>query len=334
MKKLISKNNIFILIGALILTVLVFAPTKFTVLCPQGKTSDPIPGGSCSLFIDANKDQFCDYLYPTSVPLTNTFEFTHLKEMLVFAFVLLASIILTLSRFRKISLLRFTFLGGSLVYFGFLLARKICPIGTLQALFILKEAIVLKLPVFLIFLLPILVALVFGRIFCGWLCPIGGFQELFFKVFEKIGTKKIKISKKWKQFLKIVPFLILTVIIAAALTSGQTLFCRFEPMGFLFGRTDEVISLVLLIILVFLLPFIFRPFCQYICPYGAVFSSLSKCSLFKLKIRKKKCLKCKQCQRVCSMEAIKNKKISFQDCILCKQCQRVCPKEAISFSKQ
>lgn len=334
MNKLINKKNLIILISALILTILVFAPTKFTPVCPRGKISDPAAGGSCGLFIDANKDQFCDYLYLTAIPATNTFEFDYLKEMVIFTLVLIVSIILISTRSKRISILRFGFLGISLIYFGFLLARKICPIATLQTLFILKEAIVLKLPIFLIFLLPILVSIVFGRVFCGWLCPIGSFQEIFFKIFKKMGVQTIKIGPKWKEFLKIVPFLILTVIIAAALTSGQMLFCRFEPFGFLFGRTEDLIPLVLLIGLLFLLPFLFRPFCQYICPYGALLSLLAKFSIFKLNVNKIKCLKCNRCQKACPMEAIKNQKINSQDCLLCKGCQRICPKGLISYSSQ
>lgn len=332
-KKVLTVKNFVILIGALILTFALFAPTRFRTICPQGLTSDPVPGGSCSLFIDGNKDQLCDYLYPTAIPHTSSFDFRFLTEAITFLLLLLVSIIAIFLKDSKVQILRYFLLFVSFIFFGLLLYKKLCPIATLQALFILKEAIVLKFPIFLIFILPILIAVLFGRVFCGWLCPIGAFQELVYRVSKKLGIKTVKISKKWQGFLKTIPFLILTVIIAAGLTSQQMLFCRFDPFGYLFGRTRDTIPFLLLIGLFFLLPFLFRPFCQYVCPYGAILALLSRFSIFRLKIDKKKCTQCKLCEKNCPTEAIKQQKINFSDCILCCDCQKKCPKKGIAFSK-
>jgi len=331
LKKVLTINNFIVFIGALVFTLALFAPTRFRTVCPQGRISDPVPGGSCPLFIDANQDQLCDYLYPTAIPHTSTFEFKFLTEAVIFSLLLFASIIALFSKEVKIQILRFPFLFISLVYFGVLLAKKVCPIATLQALFILKEAVVLKFPIFLIFLLPIITAVIFGRVFCGWLCPIGAFQEFIYRVFKKIGIKSPKIGKKWRGFLETLPFLVLTVVIAAGLTAQQMLFCRLEPFGYLFGRTRDFIPLLLLIGLLFSLPFLFRPFCKFICPYGAVLALLSHYSIFRLKINRKKCTKCGLCERICPMEAIKKQKINFSNCILCGDCQKQCPKNGISF---
>lgn len=333
LKKAFTVNNLVILVGAAVFAFALFTPTKFRTVCPQGLTSDPIPGGSCSLFVDANTDTLCDYLYQTDVPLSPTFEFKFLTEAVIFSLLLLTSIIALFAKEEKIRLGRYCLLGFSFFYFGILLAKKTCPIGTLQALFILKEAIVLKFPIFLIFLLPIVVALLAGRVFCGWLCPLGACQELIHRISKRLGTKTLKVSQKWRGLLKTIPFLILTVTIAAALTSQQILFCRFEPFGYLFGRTRNLVPLLLLVGLFLLLPFFFQPFCQYVCPYGAVLRLLSRYSIFRLKINRRKCAQCKLCEKVCPVEAIKNQKIDFPGCILCKDCQRRCPKKSISFSK-
>lgn len=333
LKKKLTIKNFVILIGALVLTFALFAPTRFRTGCPQGRTSDSIPGGSCSLFIDANKDILCDYLYPTTIPQTRTFEFEFITEALAFSLFLLTAIIAIFSKDLRFQFLRFFLLFVSFIFFGLFLAKKVCPIATFQALFILKETIVLKFPIFLIFLLPIVTALVLGRAFCGWLCPIGAYQEAIYRGAKKLGLKNLKVSKKWHGFLKTIPFLILTVTAAAALTSQQMLFCRFDPFGYLFGRTKDAVPLLLLIGLFLLLPFLFRPFCHYICPYGAILSLLSRFSIFRLKINKKKCLNCRLCERICPMRAIKKQKIDFSECILCGNCQRECPKRAIFLSK-
>lgn len=333
LKKTLTVNNLVVLVGAAVFTFALFAPTKFRTTCPQGLTADPIPGGSCSLFIDADTDTLCDYLYPTTIPNTPTFEFQFLTEVVVFSLLLLASIIALFSKETKVQTFRYPLLFFSFIYFGILLAKKTCPIATLQALFILKEAVVLKFPIFLIFLLPIVVAILFGRVFCGWLCPIGAFQELIFRISKKLRIRTVKAGKKWQGLLKILPFLILTVIIAAALTSQQMLFCRFEPFGYLFGRTRDLTPLLLLIGLSLLLPFLFRPFCQYICPYGAILNLLSRYSIFRLKINRKKCAQCHLCEKTCPAEAIKKQEINFPECLLCGDCQRKCPKNGIFFSK-
>ncbi len=76
-----------------------------------------------------------------------------------------------------------------------------------------------------------------------------------------------------------------------------------------------------------------RLFCNTVCPVGALLGTLSKFSLFTLKLDKSKCISCGMCERNCKSECInaKNKQLDFSKCVLCFNCANKCPKDAISF---
>ena len=191
----------------------------------------------------------------------------------------LFSLILFLASLSKLSKkyfwLRNITLAFSLIYFGFFLKNIFCPLRTLQMLFISGPKIVASLITFLFFLLPILLALIIGKIYCHWVCPLGAFQEFIFRVpkFLKLPRPKIHYPR-FKYF-------ILILIILALLIFRKPILCGIDPFGALFGRFVTPVSISFLVILIGTSLVIFRPWCQFLCPYGAILSLLSKISIFK-----------------------------------------------------
>lgn len=80
--------------------------------------------------------------------------------------------------------------------------------------------------------------------------------------------------------------------------------------------------------------FSYRPFCQFICPFGFFSWIAERISIFRIRIDKEKCTECGACIKVCSLEAAKgrvNEKIVPADCFSCARGLRMCPEDAVKY---
>jgi len=201
---------------------------------------------------------------------------------IIFCLLFLLVIFLFFAKNRRNFLFRNLTLFFSLIYFGFILKNAFCPIRTFQLLFIDKSKIVMNLIPFLFFLLPIiLVLLIKSKLYCNWLCPLGAFQEFIFQAKKLIKCKCLSKGflpkKKWQIQFK---YFFLIFVVLALLIFRRPILCGIDPFGVLFGRFVTSISLILLLILIISSVFIYRPWCKFFCPYGALLSLLKKFSLF------------------------------------------------------
>ncbi len=204
-------------------------------------------------------------------------------------------------------------------------AQTTCAIGALQFFIMMKRIPYLILSVFLFS------SFFFGRLFCGWICPLGLIQDLF----SKLRKKHFHIP----HFLRYLKFFVLLMIIIIPLFYYITPFCKFIcPMGviggsfaFLFDKSLLQLPLNLFkfkvfLTLIFLLSFIFwrRPFCAVFCPAGALLSFLHKFSIKKITFDEDKCTKCGECITKCPAGLIPYKDYNSFDCIRCYECVKIC----------
>lgn len=213
-----------------------------------------------------------------------------------------------------------------------------CPLGSLQNALAESNT---RLPAYVIGII-VLFGLMLGRTICGWLCPIGLGQELL----HKIKTPKLKKSKITRivSYLKYVVLAVLVVIIP--LTVAIPGFCEYicpagtfqGGVGLLANSENEGLLAVLgplftwkftlLIVIVVASIFIFRAFCRFLCPLGAIYGFFSKIALIGVKLDKNKCTDCGLCQSVCKMDI---KTVGDHECIHCGECMSVCPAKAITW---
>lgn len=222
----------------------------------------------------------------------------------------------------RLSPLRKVMLFLSVVVFGFYLGGCPCPSGSIFQLFTGVGSF--------LFIISTVSTLLFGRVYCGWVCPLGAVQELTF-----IGKYRIKIPKKLDRYLKYVKFIILGVFLYLTISSSMYTWGKYEPFKVMFNFGGSRIAFILLLITIGLSMFIERVFCRYICPMGAVFSIISKFSIFGMRIKKDKCISCSRCLKdLCPMNAIENSqdkvKIDKKECIDCLRCKDICTKGAPS----
>lgn len=220
-----------------------------------------------------------------------------------------------------------------------------CPIGSLQAVLGGGKY---KFSYYVIGILMFL-GILLGRLVCGFLCPFGFIQDLLYK----IPTPKLKISKKidkklryLKYLILLIPVILLPMFLVDQFGGAPPYFCQWIcPAGTLEGGIPLVIKneslrntlgflfdwkMFLLILTIVSSIFIYRPFCKYICPLGAIYSLFNKFSFYQMNVDKLKCNGCKACERNCKMNVEITKNINSLECIRCGECIKVCKQGAIN----
>lgn len=222
-------------------------------------------------------------------------------------------------------------------------ASGACPLGALQN----SLAETNKRAPYYVFGIIILYGILFGRFICGWLCPFGFIQDLLYK----IKTPKLKKNKftrilSYLKYVILVFFVFVVPIMYAFRNFPLPAFCKYIcPAGTLEGAlgllsnavNEGQLSLLgplftwkfaLLVSFVLGCIFVYRLFCRFICPLGALYGLFNKISVLGIKLEKPKCVDCGLCVSTCKMDI---REVGDHECISCGDCVSVCPTKAISF---
>ena len=218
-----------------------------------------------------------------------------------------------------------------------------CPLGSLQNALASSG----KRAPFYVFGILALFGIILGRTICGWLCPVGLLQELL----HKIPTPKIRKSKV-TRILSYLKYLVLVYFVAAIpishIKDGVPVpgFCKYicpvgtfeGAVGLLSNSANEKLLSVLgplftrkfvIMVAIFTLAiFMYRVFCRFICPLGAIYGFFSRFALLGVKVDNEKCTGCGLCVASCEMDV---KHVGDHECIQCGKCMGVCPSKAISW---
>jgi NAD-dependent dihydropyrimidine dehydrogenase PreA subunit len=187
----------------------------------------------------------------------------------------------------------------SLAYFGFYRQGCICSVGSVQnvSLALFNNGYSIPLSALLFFMIPLLFALAYGRVFCAGVCPLGAIQEL-------TGLKPVKLPKNVEVMLASVPFIYLALAIVFATTNSQFLICRYDPFVGIF-RLDAPYTMIVFGVLLLLAGiFVNRPYCRFLCPYGVLLNIFSRFAGKHLTITPAECTNCRLCEEACPYDAI------------------------------
>ncbi|AGK96253.1 FMN-binding protein [Clostridium pasteurianum] len=180
-----------------------------------------------------------------------------------------------------------------------------------------------------------ILTIVLSRFFCGWFCAFGTFNDFIYIISRKIFKTKFKIDKDVDAVLKYLKYVVLLFIVIFMWTIGSKAFQTFSPWDAFAQITNlpQVIlnyplGFIILILIALGAVFIERFFCRYLCPLGAVFSIISRISIFKINKPSDKCGKCRVCTNNCSMgiELYKLQNVRGGECINCLKCVEKCPR--------
>ncbi|MCR4940179.1 MAG: 4Fe-4S binding protein [Treponemataceae bacterium] len=219
-----------------------------------------------------------------------------------------------------------------------------CPIGALQATLNSWDY---KVSMYVVGIL-VLFGTFLGRFVCGFLCPFGLLQDLLFKIpfVKKIRRLPGEKGLRWLRFLFLGLFvIILPMFVEDFMGMSEPWFCKWIcPVGTLEGGLPLVLfnsamrgaagflfrwKLVILIVMLLSSIIIYRPFCRYICPLGAVYGIFNKISFYRIKVDAAKCTKCGACQKACKLDIKVFENPDSMDCIRCGDCKAACPHQAL-----
>ena len=196
----------------------------------------------------------------------------------------------------------------------------------------------------------VLLTLLFGRIYCSVICPMGIFQDLVIwirrkgeKLFKKKKTHKFKYVSEHKW----VRYGVLVLSIVSIIASGQMLIALIAPYS-AYGRMVRsvaamgsdtmtpalIITGLLTLVIICICAWMWgREYCNTVCPVGTTLSLLSRFSLFRPVIDESKCINCGKCARGCKSGCIdfKAHKIDYSRCVDCFDCIETCAEDALKF---
>ena len=170
-----------------------------------------------------------------------------------------------------------------------------------------------------------LLTLLFGRLFCSFMCPLGSALS-FIALFSKKGKKNIYPFIGGLILGAFLGFLAFGLAFVFRLLDPYSLFGRALTSPLWFG----IVFLAVILIVTFLFG---RLFCTSICPVGLLLSLIARRSAFGLAIPDE-CVHCGKCERACPTGCIdqKQSKVNNAYCVMCLDCLTVCPKTGPTFS--
>ncbi|WP_319559219.1 4Fe-4S binding protein [Marispirochaeta sp.] len=216
--------------------------------------------------------------------------------------------------------------------------HAVCPFGGVVSLYQYATASTFTKKIhessFILMIIVFSLALAFGPVFCGWVCPLGTVQEFVSRIGRRIFGEKHNrfIPFAADRHLRYLRYLVLVWVIYATAVSGILIFADYDPYYALFNFwTGEVAIPAFVILAMVLLASLFveRPFCKYACPYGAVLGLFNLVRIFGIKRNPEICINCKACDRACPMNIQVSTAGTVRDhqCISCLECssESACP---------
>jgi polyferredoxin len=184
------------------------------------------------------------------------------------------------------------------------------------------------------FFLPLAAALLFGRVFCGGVCPFGALQDLVL-----LWPKKV--PAKLDRVLGVLPYVYLGLALMFAVwgfflrigaweiaLNRRFLICEWDPFVGIFRISGSFH--LLLIGAAFLLAGMFfgRPYCRWLCPYGKILSILSRFAWKNVELQPNKERGCSLFTDACPYGAIEDSRADRGSCLACARCFEYCRGEA------
>ena len=249
------------------------------------------------------------------------------KFVLWISVVILATILLR--RRRVTPKLRLAILiGGALIFgfgFGFLIPGDLNPNPVASLRTLLTTALVRRqfvLPVAAMLVILLLTVWVSNKSICGWGCQLGLLQDLL----HRVKLPKWKPPFWLSNSVRVIAFV---ALIAGLVTAGLDWMGAIDPFRLFQFNLTLWIGIFSAGVLVASL-FVYRPWCQFLCPFGLIGWLVEQVSLFRPRIYRETCKECQLCVKACPSQAMADfyagKKI-HADCFACGACIAACPQD-------
>ena len=191
-------------------------------------------------------------------------------------------------------------------------------------------------------ILLLIVTILFGRVYCSFLCPLGIWQDIVIWIADRFKSKKQR-RYNYSPAHNTLRYIILGVVAAAMIAGISYPFVFLDPYS-IFGRIvtslnsytsfaiwSFAVALAFFCLVTILSAFRGRLYCNTICPVGSFLGLVAGHSMFRLNIADKKCVGCSICGKKCKAQALDcvTKTIDYSRCVMCFDCTLSCKSTAI-----
>ena len=171
-----------------------------------------------------------------------------------------------------------------------------------------------------------------GALFCGWLCPLGSVQDWVGKLGRRLFGRRYNtfVPRRLDQALGYLRYAVLGLIVVETTRAVHLVFAAYDPYYALvrFWTGDALPSAVAVLAAVLVASlFVERPWCRWLCPFGALQGLLQLVAPWKIRRDAKLCTDCGCCTRACPMNIAVAGKAVVRDtrCNRCGECLAACP---------
>lgn len=220
---------------------------------------------------------------------------------------------------------------------------------------------------FIVVALLVVLTLVFGRIYCSVICPLGILQDLLSRLNQKKNRFSFSKAKWWLRYPILVVFVVCLLVGASSIAAliepygafGRICRSLLQPLwewghnlaasisakagSYAFGHVDVwmysfpifIVAVVTLIVIAVLAWRGGRTYCNTICPVGTLLGFLSRFSWFKIHVDAGKCRNCRKCERNCKASCIdiKTHTVDYSRCVVCGNCIGQCEWGGVTYGK-
>lgn len=219
-------------------------------------------------------------------------------------------------------------------FFGLQLSDPLAAAGQIAA------GMTFYLPFLLTALIPVILTLLFGRFYCGWICPATFIYELNTNLSAWLRRAGLKTGNR--RFDRRVKYLVLAAGLILSAVTGSVLVAGIYPPAIVGREIYYAIaiggfgagSVFFIGTLMFDLLVARRGFCRYLCPGGALYSLLGHFRLFRIQRIVENCNDCAKCNAVCEFGLDPLRDGFGQECNNCTACIAICPTDALTFKMQ
>ena len=196
----------------------------------------------------------------------------------------------------------------------------------------------------IVFILLFISSLFWGRLWCGWLCPMGGLQEIYFHINDnQINLRRLD----WFKYLIFLAVIFIPLISAIRSAGGLTTIDLFYDTDHGISIAKQGAYIIFLAQITFVTVFAIlggkRGFCHYFCPIAVIMiigrkiRNLIRWPALHLSADAARCTGCRKCSKDCPMGLdvnimVRQGSMENAECILCGCCVDICPEQVIRFA--